>query len=105
MNDNFIKPTAEQTAWVFEKLVEAYESPCSYRKLIYDRMEYKPEDYGTLMSGILINNLLVDTSDRQNLISLINEVLDFLYKKTSSEEDLKIYRDFAIRFEKLLDGD
>ena len=52
------KPTIEQVAWVFEKIIENAEKGGTYRYLIYDRMGFGPEAYVPLMGGIYINNEL-----------------------------------------------
>jgi len=56
------KPTAQQTAWVFKKLLEQIESKEleTYRYLIHDRMDYGQEDYFTLLDGLKLNNYFFD---------------------------------------------
>ena len=55
------KPTLEQVAWVFRKLVEHMEQPGSYRYLIYERMGYGLEAYGALFpDGMTLSNAFHD---------------------------------------------
>lgn len=53
------KPTVEQVAWVFDKLIHDIGS---FRYLIYDKMGFSPEDYSILYKagGMAINNALVE---------------------------------------------
>ena len=54
------KPTIEQVAWVFEKIVENANVKGSYRHLIYDCMGFDPEAYTPLYiaGGMFITNEL-----------------------------------------------
>jgi len=54
------KPTIEQVAWVFEKIVENADVKGSYRHLIYDCMGFGPEAYAPLYraGGMFITNEL-----------------------------------------------
>ena len=53
------KPTVEQVAWVFEKLIKDIGT---FRYLIYDKMRFESQDYETLYraGGMAINNCLVE---------------------------------------------
>jgi len=53
------KPTVEQVAWVFEKLIKDIGT---FRYLIYDKMGFEAQDYETLYKagGMAINNSLVE---------------------------------------------
>ena len=57
---NFEKPTVEQVAWVFDKLLE--NKNASFRYLIYDRMGFDSLAYMPLYEagGMRINNIICD---------------------------------------------
>ena len=56
------KPTAEQVAWVFEKLCEHAKEGGSYRSLIYDRMGFNGKAYAPLhkAGGMVLTNIICD---------------------------------------------
>ena len=60
--DEMDKPTAEQVAWVFEKLCEHAKEGGSYRSLIYDRMGFDGKAYKPLhkAGGMVLTNLIHD---------------------------------------------
>ena len=43
--EEFIKPSIEQTAWVIKHILKHFEEGGSFRYLIYDRMGYGQEAY------------------------------------------------------------
>lgn len=45
------RPTAEQVAWVFERLAEHLEEGGSFRDLIYDRMGFEGDAYNKLLAA------------------------------------------------------
>lgn len=75
------KPTVEQTAWVFHKLIEnAGEG--SFRYLIYDRMGYESKDYQLLYEagGMGINNALDIIKNESGILGKIFAYLFFKSK-------------------------
>lgn len=62
MDGSFVKPTPEQVAWVFEKLMEHSKEGGSFRYLIYERMGMPPSAYEMLYKagGLAISNKLTD---------------------------------------------
>jgi len=56
--DEFIKPTSEQTAWVFRCLLENMDAEGTYRHLIYEIMGYSEKDYHKLTDALVLNNIL-----------------------------------------------
>jgi hypothetical protein len=63
------KPTVEQVAWVFEKLIKDIGT---FRYLIYDKMGFTEDNYLELYEagGMAINNALVEEyiEDNENLL-------------------------------------
>lgn len=62
------RPTAEQVAWIFEKLYDHLQQGGSFRYLIYTRLGFRPHDYGMLLKagGMAISNAFSDLRDFQN---------------------------------------
>lgn len=52
------KPTIEQVAWVFKKIVEGEHG--TYRHLIYDKMGFDVDAYEPLLAGMAITNAFCD---------------------------------------------
>ncbi len=75
MSDDNDKPTAQQVAWVFEKLVEHYNQGGTFRALV-KRMGFGNE-YSTLYQsgGQLISNLISAAHDhRKKMERIANQV-------------------------------
>lgn len=70
-DNRFIKPTPEQVAWVFQKLIENSREGGSFRYLIYDRMGMSPSAYQMLYKagGMEIVNKL--NSEKENIEDII----------------------------------
>lgn len=63
MNDEFVKPTIEQVAWVMQHILQNAKEKGSYRYLIYERMGFDFDAYAPLYlaGGMDINNLLLES--------------------------------------------
>ncbi len=86
------KPTTEQTAWVFKKIIEAskFKGGCSFRGLIYDLMEYGHYAYSVLYEagGMQIANMMFDLQRLPNEEEIKQIVADIAlgYLPASKEE-------------------
>jgi len=56
------KPTPEQVAWIFEKIVKNAENGGTFRRMIYTEMGFTTAEYSLLFNsgGMTINNALHD---------------------------------------------
>lgn len=56
------RPTSQQVAWVFCLLYTSLMSPCSFRRLIYNRMGFGATDYMRLQmaGGLSLNNAITE---------------------------------------------
>lgn len=61
-----MKPTIEQTAWVFENLKEYLHSNETYREFIYGRLGYETDAYIMLLDGLKIANEFSDLKENMN---------------------------------------
>ena len=79
----------EQTKKVFDTLADliSENETCSYRFLIYDLLGFDCSAYGTLLSGLVITNALVELEDYK---SRIDKAVEYM-KKWGEEPDADMY--------------
>lgn len=89
------KPTPEQVAWVFEKIIENKNQNGSFRKLIYDLMGYNQSDYHILYQyGIAVNNMILSEDGE-----ITNEELAINIKRIMRKRKVNI--DYLIKITEL----
>ena len=62
------KPSAEQAAWVIQKVHEAMKLKCSFRYLYQNIMGYRPEEYERFYKagGMALTNAFFSMPDNTN---------------------------------------
>lgn len=82
------KPTIEQVAWVFQKLVQHLDEGGSYRYLCYERLGFDESSYVPLYraGGMALSNLMHDHND---LLEQLEKIQGELVDCWNSKEEQK----------------